>query len=84
MYIREYGSRNDPTVILLTPMMISGSDLYHLMSPHFQGHYHFIAPDQGVHGQAGPYISAEMKYRDLKGFLQETNCTEIALVYQRL
>ncbi len=81
MYIREYGSRNDPTVILLAPMMISGSDLYRLMSPHFLGQYHFIAPDQGGHGQAGPYISADMEYRELKGFLHETGCTEITLVY---
>lgn len=28
MLVNEYGNRNDPTVILLAPMMISGSDLY--------------------------------------------------------
>ena len=33
MYINEYGSRDDPTVILLAPMMVSGSDLYNLMKP---------------------------------------------------
>ena len=53
MYINEYGSRNDPTIILLSPMMVSGSDLYNLMKPYFKGDYHIIAPDQGGHGKAG-------------------------------
>ncbi|MCR5330268.1 MAG: hypothetical protein K6E62_03640 [Lachnospiraceae bacterium] len=39
MFINEYGNRNDPTVILLAPMMISGSDLYGQMSQYFQGSY---------------------------------------------
>ena len=33
MFIHEYGSRDDPTVILLAPMMVSGTVLYTLMSP---------------------------------------------------
>ena len=52
MYINEYGSRDDPTVILLAPMMVSGSDLYNLMKPCFRRNYHIVAPDQGGHGQA--------------------------------
>lgn len=64
MFINEYGNRNDPTVILLAPMMISGSDLYGQMSPFFQGSYHIIAPDQGGHGKAGAYISADEEYLD--------------------
>ncbi len=28
MYINEYGNKEDPVVILLAPMMVSGSDLY--------------------------------------------------------
>lgn len=35
MFINEHGSRNDPTIILLAPMMISGSDLYGQMHPFF-------------------------------------------------
>ena len=31
MFINEYGSREDPTIILLAPMMVSGVDLYHRM-----------------------------------------------------
>ena len=81
MFINEYGNRNDPTVILLAPMMISGSDLYDLMSPFFQGSYHIIAPDQGGHGKAGAYISADEEYQTLKSFLLETECTTIELVY---
>ena len=39
MFINEYGNRNDPTVILLAPMMISGSDPYSQMSPFLQDSY---------------------------------------------
>ena len=81
MFIHEFGNRDDPTVILLAPMMVSGTDLYALMSPHFNGTYHFIAPDQGGHGKAGAYTSADEEYRELKGFLLETGCTRIELVY---
>ena len=81
MFINEYGNRNDPTVILLAPMMISGSDLYDQMSRHFRGSYHIIAPDQGGHGKAGAYISADEEYQTLKSFLLETCCTNIELVY---
>ena len=81
MFINEYGNRNDPTVILLAPMMISGTDLYGQMSPYFQGTYHFIVPDQGGHGKAGAYLSADEEYQTLKGFLLETECATIELVY---
>ena len=81
MFINEYGNRKDPTVILLAPMMISGTDLYERMSPFFRGSYHIIAPDQGGHGKGGAYISADEEYRTLKDFLLETGCTDIALVY---
>ena len=81
MYINEYGSREDPTIILLAPMMVSGSDLYDLMKPHLKGNYHIIAPDQGGHGRAGAYISADDEYSALKAFLTEAGITRIALVY---
>ncbi len=77
MFINEFGNRNDPTVILLAPMMISGTDLYDQMSPFFRGSYHIIAPDQGGHGRAGAYISADEEYQTLKRFLLETECTTI-------
>ena len=81
MFINEYGNRSDPTVILLAPMMISGSDLYEQMCPYLQGTYHIIAPDQGGHGKAGAYISADEEYQTLKNFLLETGCTTIDLIY---
>ena len=31
MFIREYGSKEDPLVLLLAPMMVSGEDLYRQM-----------------------------------------------------
>lgn len=81
MFINEYGSRDNPTMILLAPMMVSGSDLYNLMKPYFTGTYHIIAPDQGGHGKADGYTSADEEYRTLRSFLLEIGCTEIALLY---
>lgn len=81
MFINEYGRRDDPTVILLAPMMVSGTDLYELMKPYFKSSYHTIAPDQGGHGKAGGYHSAEEEYQTLRSFLLESGCREIALLY---
>lgn len=81
MFINEYGSRENPTVILLAPMMISGNDLYHLMAPHMKGNYHIVAPDQGGHGKAGQYHSTEEEYAQLRAFLREIDCFNIELVY---
>ena len=52
MFINEYGDKNNPLVLLLAPMMVSGEDLYQLMHPFFKHEYHYIAPDQGGHGKA--------------------------------
>ncbi len=49
MFINEYGDNNNPLVLLLAPMMVSGEDLYQLMHPFFKHEYHYIAPDQGGH-----------------------------------
>ena len=81
MFINEYGSRDDPTIILLAPMMVSGTDLYDMMKPYLKGAYHIIAPDQGGHGNAGNYISADEEYQALRAFLLEIGCREIRLVY---
>jgi len=55
MFINEFGYKDNPTVILLAPMMVSGTNLYQLMQPHFKGDYHIIASDQGGHGKAGGF-----------------------------
>ncbi len=81
MFINEYGNKNDPLIVLLAPMMVSGEQLYQLMQPYFKGNYHFIAPDQGGHGKAGAYVSAEEEYKTLKEFLLDSGYTEIELVY---
>ncbi len=81
MFLNEYGNRENPTIILLPPMMVSGSNLYDLMGPYFKGHYHIIAPDLGGHGKAGAYHSTEDEYKDLKRFLLESGCAEAELVY---
>lgn len=81
MYINEYGDPNDPKLILLAPMMVSGLDLYNLMSPYLKASYFIIAPDQGGHGKAGAYISADDEYRQLKEYLLKNGYTDIKLVY---
>ena len=81
MHVNEYGSADAPLLVLLAPMMVSGSDLYELLSPHFRGEYHIIAPDQGGHGKAGSYISADEEYRGLKSWLLEHGYQKAALVY---
>lgn len=81
MYVNEYGKADDPVIILLAPMMVSGSDLYELMSPYFSRKYHIIAPDQGGHGKAGAYVSADEEYECLKRYLIEKEIRDIKLVY---
>ena len=81
MYIHEYGNRSDPIVILLAPMMVSGDNLYHMMRPHLKGSYHIIAPDQGGHGNSGPYISADAEYATLREWLLRNGYREIALLF---
>ena len=77
MFTHEYGSKKDPIILLLAPMMVSGEDLYRQMHPYFTDNYHFIAPDQGGHGMAGAYISAEEEYKTLKRFLLDAEYREI-------
>lgn len=81
MYIHEYGNTEDPTVILLAPMLISGEDLYKLVSPHLKGRYHVVAPDQGGHGKAEKYSGAQEEYRELKTFLLDRDFRKIDLLY---
>jgi len=81
MYINQYGNPDDPVIILLAPMMVSGADLYELMYPYFTKSYYVISPDQGGHGNAGAYISADDEYAALKEFLLDNNIRDIDLVY---
>ena len=81
MFINEYGNPKDPKLILLAPMMVSGSDLYNLMCPYLKGNYFIVAPDQGGHGKAETYVSADDEYRQLKEYLIKNGYTDIKLVY---
>ena len=80
MSINEYGNKNDPLVLLVAPMMVSGEDLYQLMHPYFKYNYHYIAPDQGGHRKAGAYVSAKKEYKTLKSLLLDEGYREIELV----
>lgn len=79
MYINEYGDKTAPIIILLAPMMVSGQDIYEMMKPHMNGIYHIIAPDQGGHGKAGAYVSADQEYAELKDWLKKNGIRQIRL-----
>ena len=81
MYINEYGNKTDSVILLLAPMMVSGENLYEIMKPHMKGEYHIIAPDQGGHGKAGAYISADQEYQELKAWLMENKIRHIRHVF---
>ncbi len=81
MYINEYGNPENPKLLLLAPMMISGTNMKNLVKPYLKGEYFIIAPDQGGHGKAGAYVSADIEYRQLKDYLEKKNYKDIKLVY---
>ncbi len=81
MYINEFGSKDKPVIVLLAPMMVSGQDLYNLINPYLKGEYRIISPDQGGHGKAGAYVSADDEYQQLKQFLCKQGIKNIKLVY---
>ncbi len=80
-YIHMYGDDSLPKIILLAPMMVTGEELYQLISPYFKNEYCFISPDQGGHGKAGMYISADEEYASLREYLIDKHYTDIKLVY---
>ena len=81
MKINEYGSRDLPTIILLHPMEVTGENLQSIMAPYWKKEYHVIAPDQGGHGQAGPYTDCKSEAAELERWLLENGYTEIELLY---
>ena len=81
MYMKEFGEKDRPTIGMLAPMMVSGQDLYNLISPYLKGAYRMISPDQGGHGKAGAYVSADNEYLQLKQYLKSQGIKDIKLVY---
>ncbi len=81
MYIHEYGNPEDPVILGLHPMGITGEDLYQALAPHLEGSYFVIAPDQGGHGKSGHYTSLEEETQALKAALLEQGITEFHLLY---
>ena len=81
MYIHEYGNPDLPTIILLHPMEVTGENLYNVMSPYLKRQYHIISPDQGGHGQSGPYTDCKTEAAELEKWLLEKGYTEITLLY---
>lgn len=81
MFIHEYGNSNNPTIILLHPMEVTGVDLYNIIAPHLKGEYHIISPDQGGHGYSAPYVSSLEEAAELEDYLIKNNCINIALIF---
>ena len=81
MYVNEFGDKDKPVIVMLAPMMLSGLDLYNLIHPYLKGEYRIISPDQGGHGRAGAYVSADDEYQQLKQYLKAQGIENIKLVY---
>ena len=77
MFINEYGDKNNPLVLLLAPMMVSGEDLYQLMHPFFKHEYHYIAPDQGGHGKAGADFKRQFTVESYRQFFLEAGYRDV-------
>ncbi|MBQ5330596.1 MAG: hypothetical protein J6F31_05030 [Oscillospiraceae bacterium] len=80
MFINSFGDKKDPAVVLLPPMMISGSYAYETAAPYFKGRYFIIAPDHGGHGQSERYTNVHDEYRVLKQFLMDNSIETVSLV----
>ncbi len=81
MYVHEYGNPEDPKILGLHPMGITGEDLYQALAPHLTGSYFVITPDQGGHGKSGPYTSLEEETQTLKDALLMQGFTDFDLLY---
>ena len=77
MFINEYGDKNNPLVLLLAPMMVSGEDLYQLMHPFFKHEYHYIAPDQGGHGKAGADFKRQFTVESYRQFFLDAGYPDV-------
>ena len=78
MFIHESGSKEDPLVLLLAPMMVSGEDLYQLMHPYFKKYnYHYIAPDQGGHGKAGADFKRQFTMESYRQFFLDAGYPDV-------
>ncbi len=81
MYIHEYGDPSDPKMLFLHPMCLTGENIYQYLLPYLKGKYCIIAPDQGGHGQSGPYVSLEEELAVLTDYLLGKNYTDILFLY---
>ena len=77
MLINEYGDKNDPLVLLLAPMMVSGEDLYQLMHPYFKQNYHYIPPDQGGHGKPGADFKRQFTVESYRRFFLDAGYPDV-------
>ena len=64
MYTNEYGNREDPTIILLAPMMVSGENLYEIMSPHLRDNTISFSPIREVMEKPGHISVRTMSMRN--------------------
>ena len=82
MFIHAFGKKEDPLIIILHPMGISGEKMMEVVGKKFQGSYHILSPDMGNHGsEKKPFHSAKEEAEALHRYLVEENLTHIALLY---
>ncbi len=81
MYVREYGDPENPKILMLHPVNMTGEELYQKLQVHLDWDYCIIAPDQGGHGKSGPYQSVLEETVQLLRYLREKQYTRFKLLY---
>lgn len=82
MKIHTYGKSEDPVVLLLHPMLVSGAQMAEHLGKRLSGGFYLISPDQGAHGEAGgEFVSAKQEAAELHRWLLTQGIREIALLF---
>jgi pimeloyl-ACP methyl ester carboxylesterase len=82
MIMHTEGRREDPAVLMLHPMGITGWMIYEMIGSRFKKDYYFLLPDMGGHGEEKEdFVSAPYEAEKIREDLAERGIHEIALVY---
>ena len=82
MFIHAHGEKEDPLIILLHPMGITGEKMYEVVGKRFRGCYYVLSPDMGKHGsEQKPFLSAKEEADELYRYLVREGLTTVDLLY---
>ncbi len=81
MYIHKHGNKNDPLVIILHPMGITGEKLYEILGSKL-GKCFVLSPDMGGHAsEKRAFRSSITEAAALHKYLAENDMTNVSLLY---